>query len=50
MAGATEQRASNLALMTADEFARRPDAGFPEELVEGKVEAMTPSRPYHGHV
>jgi Uma2 family endonuclease len=30
------------ALMTAEEFGRRPDPGHPEELMQGKVSKMTP--------
>ena len=29
-------------LMTAEEFRRRPDPGYPEELVRGRVTAMPP--------
>lgn len=38
------------ALMTAEEFAQRPDAGYPEELVQGKVVAMPPADRRHGYV
>jgi Uma2 family endonuclease len=38
------------ALLTAEAFARRPDSGFPEELVEGRIVPMTPPRPYRGYV
>lgn len=38
------------ALLTAEDFARRPDSGHPEELVEGRIVPMTPPRPYHGFV
>jgi Uma2 family endonuclease len=37
-------------LITADEFARRPDPGYPEELVRGRIEKMPPPRPRHGQV
>jgi Uma2 family endonuclease len=37
-------------LMTAEEFARRPDPGYPEELVRGRVVAMPPPKPRHGQV
>jgi Uma2 family endonuclease len=29
-------------LLTAEEFARRPDPGYPEELVKGRIVAMPP--------
>ena len=35
-------------LYTAEEFARRPDPGYPEELVRGKVVAMPPPKARHG--
>ena len=28
-------------LMTAEQFGRRPDPGYPEELVRGRVVAMS---------
>jgi Uma2 family endonuclease len=37
-------------LLTAEEFGRRPDSGFPEELVKGKVIRMSPPKPLHGYV
>jgi Uma2 family endonuclease len=37
-------------LYTADEFAHRPDPGYPEELVRGRIVAMPPSQPRHGQV
>lgn len=37
-------------LMTAEEFARRPDPGYPEELVRGRVVAMPPPKPRHGEI
>ncbi|MFO0949955.1 MAG: Uma2 family endonuclease [Isosphaeraceae bacterium] len=37
-------------LLTAEEFARRPDPGHPEELVKGRVVAMPPPRARHGQV
>ena len=36
--------------MTVEEFARRPDPGYPEELVRGRIVAMNPPKPYHGYV
>ena len=37
-------------LLTAEEFARRPDPGYPEELVKGRVVRMPLTKPYHGYV
>jgi Uma2 family endonuclease len=37
-------------LLTAEEFARRPDPGHPEELVRGKIVAMPPAGARHGYV
>ena len=31
-------------LMTAEEFGRRPDPGYPEELVRGRIVALPPPR------
>ena len=38
------------ALLTAEEFGRRPDPGYPEELVQGRIIAMPPPQPRHGQV
>jgi Uma2 family endonuclease len=38
------------ALMTAEEFGRRPDPGYPEELVRGRIIAMPPPDRRHGQV
>jgi Uma2 family endonuclease len=38
------------ALLTADEFGRRPDPGYPEELVRGRIIAMPPPKPRHGQI
>jgi Uma2 family endonuclease len=38
------------ALMTADEFGRRPDPGHPEELVQGRIINMPPPDRRHGYV
>jgi Uma2 family endonuclease len=38
------------ALLTAEEFARRPDPGYPEELVRGRVVAITMPKPRHGEI
>jgi Uma2 family endonuclease len=35
-------------LLTAEEFGRRPDPGYPEELVEGKIVKMPPPKARHG--
>lgn len=45
MATATETK-----LMTVEEFARRTDPGYPEELIRGRVEAITLPKPYHGYM
>ncbi len=37
-------------LLTAEEFAQRPDPGFPEELKRGRVIKMPPPRARHGQV
>jgi Uma2 family endonuclease len=37
-------------LHSADEFARRPDPGYPEELVRGRIVAIPPPNPRHGQV
>ncbi|QEH38001.1 hypothetical protein OJF2_65970 [Aquisphaera giovannonii] len=38
------------ALVTAEEFAARPDPGRPEELVEGRIVPMTVPKPRHGYL
>ncbi len=38
------------ALMTAEEFGRRPDPGYPEELVRGKIVSLPISDRRHGQV
>ena len=38
------------ALMTAEEFGRRPDPGHPEELVQGRIASMPPPDRLHGYV
>ena len=42
--------ASQQAPITAEEYARLPDPGFPAELVRGRIVRMNPPRPYHGYV
>jgi Uma2 family endonuclease len=37
-------------LLTAEEFARRPDPGHPEELVKGRIVAMPPPGFRHGEL
>ncbi len=37
-------------LLTAEEFARRPDPGYPEELVRGRIVAMPLTKRRHGYV
>lgn len=38
------------ALMTAEEFGNRPDPGYPEELVQGRIVPMTVPGRRHGYV
>jgi Uma2 family endonuclease len=37
-------------LLTAEEFARMPDPGYPVELVRGRIVSMTPPKPLHGWI
>ena len=37
-------------LLTAEQFAQRPDPGHPEELVRGRVISMPMPRPRHGEI
>ncbi|MBX6312093.1 MAG: Uma2 family endonuclease [Isosphaeraceae bacterium] len=37
-------------MLTAEEFGRRPDPGYPEELVRGRIVAMPSPKPRHGEV
>ena len=37
-------------LLTAAEFARRPDPGYPEELVRGRIVPMPPPTRRHGQI
>ncbi len=41
---------TNPALMTAEEFGRRPDPGYPEELVRGRIVPMPQPNRRHGQV
>ena len=38
------------ALLTAEEFAQRPDPGYPEELVRGRIVPMPMPKPRHGEI
>ena len=38
------------ALLTAEEFAERPDPGYPEELVRGRIVPMSIPKPRHGEI
>jgi Uma2 family endonuclease len=38
------------ALLTAEQFAERLDPGYPEELVKGRIVAMSVPRPRHGEI
>jgi Uma2 family endonuclease len=42
--------ATSPALVTAEEFAERPDPGYPEELVRGRIVPMTMPKPRHGEI
>jgi len=37
-------------VLTAEEFGRRPDPGYPEELVRGRIVSMSPPSPRHGQI
>jgi Uma2 family endonuclease len=37
-------------LLTAEQFSRRPDPGYPEELVRGRIITMPPTKARHGQV
>jgi Uma2 family endonuclease len=38
------------ALLTAEQFAERPDPGYPEELVRGRIVPMPMPKPRHGEI
>ena len=38
------------ALLTAEEFAQRPDPGYSEELVRGRIVPMPMPKPRHGEI
>jgi Uma2 family endonuclease len=42
--------ATATALLTAEEFGSRPDPGYPEELVQGRIVTMPPPTPRHGQI
>jgi len=42
--------ATRTVLMTAEEFSRRPDPGYPEELVRGKIVPLAIPHPRHGQI
>ena len=42
--------ATALDLLTAQEFGSRPDPGYPEELVQGRIVTMPPPTPRHGQI
>lgn len=37
-------------LLTAEQFGSRPDPGYPEELIQGRIVTMPPPTPRHGQV
>ena len=37
-------------LMTAEEYAQRPDPGYPEELVRGRIVPMSQPNRRHGQI
>src|SRR5262249_54647298 len=37
-------------LMTAEEYAKLPNSGSPDELVQGQVITMPPPKPRHGEI
>jgi Uma2 family endonuclease len=41
---------SPIALLTAEEFANRPDPGYPEELVRGRILPIPMPKPRHGEI
>ncbi len=49
MSSATTSTATP-ALLTAEEYALRPDPGHPEELVRGRVVLTPPPKPRHGYL
>lgn len=47
---ATAETLTAETLMTAEEFGNRPDPGYPEELVKGRIVRMAPPNRRHGEV
>jgi Uma2 family endonuclease len=41
---------TTLDLLTAEEYAQRPDPGYPEELVRGRIVPMPQPKPRHGEI
>ena len=37
-------------LLTAEQYAQRPDPGYPEELVRGRIVPMPMPKPRHGYI
>jgi Uma2 family endonuclease len=37
-------------LLTAEQFGTRPDPGYPEELIQGRIVTMPPPTPRHGQI
>jgi Uma2 family endonuclease len=37
-------------LLTAEQFGERPDPGYPEELVRGRIVTIPPPKPRHGQI
>jgi Uma2 family endonuclease len=42
--------ATVLETLTAAEFGNRPDPGYPEELIQGRIVPMPPPTPRHGQI
>jgi Uma2 family endonuclease len=42
--------AEMIELMTAEEFGKRPDPGYPEELIRGRIVPMTVPDKRHGYI
>jgi Uma2 family endonuclease len=43
-------QASTPGLLTAEEFAERPDPGYPEELVRGRIVRLPQPKPRQGEI
>ncbi len=46
----TAANVSQSSLLTVEQFAERPDPGYPEELVKGRVVALPPTKRRHGQI